>query len=156
MAASLLAGYGGPIFHIEVPPSGTLCGVGLNPPEQLARYEPTKVQLERDTLARLAADFDAELRNSVGVRCLRDGAIRSLPDSALDQAILDTCSFEWIKWYRVVGSVMDDCDGRNLIADVFFSWRLHCLAEAGKIELLGSPKNPGNPSNVLVRRSGAA
>lgn len=155
MAASMLAGYGGTMFHISVPPNGTLSGVAYLPPEQLAVFETTKVRLERDSLAKLAIDFDSGLRSSAGVRCLEDGAIRSLPDSALDQSVLDHCPFDWTKWYHVIGSAMDDCDGHNLISDVFFGWRLHCLVEAGKIELRGTPDFPGNWSNVLVRRSGA-
>ncbi len=153
MAAAMLKDYSGAIFRLEVPPSGNLNGVSFFKPEKLAAFETLKRALDRDTLARLANDFDQRWRNSAGIRHLGDDGLELLPDDVLDRSLLDQCPSEWTKWHRVIGAVMGECDGRNLMGDAFLGWRLHCLVKAGKIEMQGAARFAGDRSKVLVRRS---
>lgn len=121
-------------------------------PEALAEMEGNKGGLTTSEIANLSASFANHLRQSSGVRLLRQGSIATLPENALDEFLLERCPLEWTKWYRTVGEAMADCDGQNLISDSFFSWRLRLLVEAGRVEAQGDPMSPAGPKDVLVRR----
>jgi hypothetical protein len=154
MMAFMLTDYTGDVFKIRVPAAGKLAGVGFISPEALVACEHSKCALTSDERTTLALSFEHELRRSEGIRRLEDDGMTALPDDALDQYLLDRCPPEWTKWFHVIGEAMSDSDGRNLIGDGFFSWRLSLLVEARRVEQHGAISGPDSLKEVLVRRAG--
>ncbi|MFZ2029746.1 MAG: DUF3658 domain-containing protein [Vitreimonas sp.] len=152
MAAFALGDQLGAASLVHVPASGKLEGVPFHLPDALAQMDGKRRPVTSTEIAKWSASFANDLRQSNGVRLLRQDSITALPDSALDDFLFERCPFEWTKWYRTVGEAMADCDGQNLICDAFFSWRLRLLVKLGRIEVQGDTMSPDGPKDVLVRR----
>jgi hypothetical protein len=152
MAAFMLSDRSSALFYVRVPASGNLEGVPFHNPDALAKMDGDKLALTASEAATWRDSFASHLRPSSGVRMLRHGSAAALPDSALDEFLLERCPREWTKWYRTIGNAMADCDGQNLISDAFFSWRLRLLVVAGRVETQGNPMSSEDPKDVLVRR----
>lgn len=151
MAASML-GDCVALFRIAAPASGKLEGVSFHNPEALAGMEKSKRAMGPTEATDWAASFSNRLRQSSGIRVLQQGVIVALPESDLDEYLLERCPLEWTKWYRPIGHAMGERGGQNLMSDVFFSWRMRLLVEAGRIEAQGDLTSSVNLKDVLVRR----
>lgn len=154
MAASML-GDRVTLFRIAAPASGKLEGVSFHNPDALAGMEKSKRAMGPTEATNWAASFSNQLRQSSGIRVLQQGAIVARPENDLDEYLLERCPLEWTKWYRPIGHAMADGDGRNLISDAFFSWRMRLLVEAGRVEAKGDLTSFMSLKDVLVRRVSA-
>ena len=85
-----------------------------------------------------AEDF-LRIRRETGLqRRWEEGRILGVPMDRYDPLLLEGCTTRWTPAARVVGTAMGQCDGHNLMSDLFFSSRLRLLIDAGRIEADGS------------------
>lgn len=150
--AAFMLGDRGTLFHVLVPASGKLEGVPFHNPSALAAMENNKRALTTSEVENWSASFANQSRQSSGVRWLHQGSTVARPEDAFDEYLLERCPPDWTKWYRPIGEAMADCDGKNLLSDAFFSWRLRLLVDAGRVEAQGDPMSSDGPKDVLVRR----
>ena len=86
-----------------------------------------------------------------GIRRWADGRIAHHADDYYDDLLLAQCDFDWQPVEQAIGSAMWDCD--EFLGDVFFAWRLRCLAASGRLLWAGPP---GELSGASVRLPGVA
>ncbi len=71
----------------------------------------------------------------------------------IDKALLGNVCESWRKVARVVGTTMNEFDGRfKGIPDVFFTMRIQELAKDGRIESQGNLKSMGRSEIRLAQR----
>ncbi|MBD5801529.1 hypothetical protein AZOA_09440 [Azoarcus sp. Aa7] len=95
--------------------------------ELLAR---TRV-LDSAEIARLALEWQRNAAIASGVRRWVDGRVSHHGDDYYDGLLLVQCDDDWQPAGQAVGSAMWDCD--EFLGDVFFAWRLRCLARSGRL-----------------------
>lgn len=102
--------------------------------------------LDGGEVARLAAEWQRNRCIPSGVRRWTDGSISHHGDDFYDRLLLAQCDEAWQAADRVIGAAQWDCD--EFLGDVFFAWRLRCLAESGRL-LWRGPR--GSSAEALVR-----
>lgn len=106
--------------------------------------------LGTEELTRLAAQWRHDRAVASGVRRWTGGRVSHHGDDFYDALLLIHCDDEWQAADQVIGSAQWDCD--EFLGDVFFAWRLRCLAASGRL-LWRSPG--GAPDEAVVRLAGA-
>jgi hypothetical protein len=99
-----------------------------------------------DQRERLAQAWRREKATPSGVRRFVAGRIEHLADDHYDALLLAQCTGKWLPAAQVVGAALAACD--EFLGDVFFTWRLRLLAQAGRVESDGAP---GYPPDYAVR-----
>jgi hypothetical protein len=137
MACDRLARRHEPMWRVSVPGIDMRPYVAMHSPEQLALLYATRELLSTANRLYLAQDF-ARIRDTCGlVRRLESGRVVGVPIEHYDPLLLAACGPDWRAAARVVGTAMGNCDGPNLMGDVFFTARLNSLIDAGRIEASG-------------------
>ncbi len=103
-------------------------------------------RVEAAELAQLAAAWRGDAAVESGVRRWVDGRISHHGDDFYDGLLLAQCDGDWQPAEQAIGSAQWECD--EFIGDVFFSWRLRCLAQAGRVLWRGPL---GKPAQAEVR-----
>jgi hypothetical protein len=91
-------------------------------------------------LAQLAEAWRREAAVDSGVRRWIDGGISHHGDDCYDGLLLAQCDADWQPAEQAIGSAQWECD--EFIGDVFFTWRLRCLAQAGQVLWRGPLARP--------------
>ena len=112
-------------------------GVGLLDPKELRACFEHRTHLNSSERERFATEFESVRDRRDLLRGATHGQIVSLPIDHYDAYILSFASGEWKRAVRVVGMCLGDADRHNLIGDMFFSWRLQQLIDAGQLEADG-------------------
>lgn len=86
-------------------------------------------------MAELAAAWCENAAVTSGVRRWSEGRISHHPDEFYDGLLLAQCTADWQPAAAVIASAQWECD--EFLGDIFFAWRLRCLAHAGRLEWLG-------------------
>lgn len=118
-------------------------------PELLAR---TRV-IDAAAMARLALDWQGNASVASGVRRWVDGRISHHGDDYYDGLLLAQCDEDWQPAGQAVGSAMWDRD--EFLGDVFFAWRLRCLARSGRL-LWRGPAGSLEEAEVRLATPGGA
>lgn len=121
----------------------TGAGAGGRDRRALGQFEPREVSgllaqarpLGDDEIAHLALDWQTNATVASGVRRWVEDRIRHHADDFYDALLLTQCDDDWQPAEQVIGSAMWDCD--EFLGDVFFAWRLRCLAQAGRVQWRG-------------------
>ena len=108
----------------------------------LARAHP----LDREEIARLAGEWQHNRAVPSGVRRWSQGRITHHGDDYYDALLLSQCDDQWQAASQAIGEAQWECD--EFLGDVFFAWRLRCLANSGRL-LLRSPDR--SLAEALVR-----
>lgn len=120
----------------------------------LSQFEPSQVgvllararPLAEAERIRLAQAWWTNAAIPSGVRHWGEGRISHHPDDHYDPLLLAHCDSDWQSADRVVGAALWDCD--EFLGDLFFAWRLRCLAQAGRVLWRGPTERLGE---ALVR-----
>lgn len=103
-------------------------------------------RVEAAELAQQAAAWRRDVAVESGVRRWGDGRISHHGDDFYDGLLLAQCDADWQPAEQAIGSAQWECD--EFIGDVFFTWRLRCLAQAGRVLWRGPL---GQPAQAEVR-----
>ena len=87
--------------------------------------------LDGADIARLAQAWQRNAAIASGVRRWSEGRISHHGDDFYDGLLLAQCDDDWQAAEQAVGSAQWDCD--EFLGDVFFAWRLRCLARSGRL-----------------------
>ncbi|NMG00799.1 DUF3658 domain-containing protein [Aromatoleum toluolicum] len=87
--------------------------------------------LKAAEIARLAQEWQRNAAIASGVRRWADGRISQHGDDYYDGLLLAQCDEDWQPAGQAVGSALWDCD--EFLGDMFFAWRLRCLARSGRL-----------------------
>jgi len=112
--------------------------VAVHTPAELANLFSSARELAAVERVDLAEDFLRIRRETGLLRRWEDGQILGVPMDRYDPLLLECCTTRWTPAARVVGTAMSQCDGHNLLSDLFFCSRLQVLTDAGRIEADGS------------------
>ncbi|MCK0508587.1 DUF3658 domain-containing protein [Aromatoleum anaerobium] len=106
--------------------------------------------LDGGEIARFAGECERNRSFPSGVRRWTDGRITHHGDDFYDALLLAQCDDDWQAADQVIGSAQWECD--ELLGDVFFAWRLRCLARSGRLLW----RNPdGSLAEAVVRLPGS-
>lgn len=119
-------------------------------PDELGRLLACARRVDAATLTSLAAAWRRDAAVASGVRRWVDRRISHHRDDFYDGLLLAQCDEHWQPAEQVIGSAQWDCD--EFIGDVFFGWRLRCLAHAGRLLWRGPPTRA---DQALVRLAAA-
>ncbi|MFZ4478983.1 MAG: DUF3658 domain-containing protein [Rhodoferax sp.] len=151
MACDQLAGRFELLLNVTVPGIDSRPFVAMHSPEQISQLYATRLPLSSADRQSLAQDF-ARIRDNCGpVRRLEQGRVVGVTIDYYDPLLLDACTADWHAAGRVVATAMAHCDGPNLIGDGFFSARLACLIEAGRLDARGPRTAPRDYQVRLAR-----
>ncbi|WP_041645916.1 DUF1835 domain-containing protein [Aromatoleum aromaticum] len=106
--------------------------------------------LDGGEIARLAGEWQRNRSVPSGVRRWTDGRITHHGDDFYDALLLTQCDDDWQAADQVIGAAQWECD--EFLGDVFFAWRLRCLATSGRL-LWRSPD--GSLAEAVVRLPGS-
>lgn len=109
--------------------------------------------LDSAEIARLAPEWQRNAAVHSSVRRWVDGRISHHGDDYYDGLLLAQCDDEWQPAGQAVGSAMWDCD--EFLGDLFFAWRLRCLARSGRL-LWRGPAGSLEEAEVRLPTSGGA
>ena len=87
--------------------------------------------LDGGEIARLAQEWQRNSAVPSGVRRWTDGRITHHGDDFYDALLLTQCDEDWQPAGQVIGAAQWECD--EFLGDVFFAWRLRCLARGGRL-----------------------
>lgn len=125
------------ILWITIPEADGRHYVAVHNPTELAHLFASARELTDSERGDRAADF-VRIRAETGLlRRWEEGRIVGVPVEQYDPLLLECCTTRWTPAARVVGAAMGRCDGHNLMSDLFFTWRLQVLVDAGRIEADG-------------------
>ena len=137
MACWWLADYRGHLQQVRMPGEDGRHHVAIYTPAELAELFASSVELAKPKSDALAADF-VRIRDETGLlRCWEKGTIKGIPLDRYDPLLLSCCTSERVMAARVIGLAMSRCNRHNLMSDLFFTWRLQHLIDAGQIEADG-------------------
>lgn len=114
--------------------NGQLHGIGELGPEQF-QFLLEKADYELWDKQRFPASRWAQLcEASTNLRIVDQGKATSVPDDYFDDVLLEQCSREWRKAYRVmVDAMIAQWDARHYMGDDVWLWRLRELVSHGKL-----------------------
>ncbi|KON81373.1 DUF1835 domain-containing protein [Azoarcus sp. PA01] len=107
--------------------------------------------LDSGEIARLAGEWQRNRGFPSGVRRWADGRITHHRDDFYDALLLTQCDDDWQAADQVIGAAQWECD--EFLGDVFFAWRLRCLARSGRL-LWRSVGESGTEATVRLPGSG--
>jgi len=126
------------LLRLAVPGRDGRHYVAIHSPPELADLYTSARELTDTERADYAEDF-LRIRAETGLlRRWEEGRILGVSADRYDPLLLEGCTPCWNPAARVVGAAMGQCDGHNLMSDLFFSSRLQLLIDAGRIEAEGS------------------
>ena len=100
-------------------------------PGEVAGLLPRMQSLAPAERARLAQAWRDNAAVVSGVRRWTQGRISHHGDDHYDTLLLAQCDEEWQPAEQAVGAAMWECD--EYLGDLFFAWRLRCLARSGRL-----------------------
>jgi hypothetical protein len=137
MACWRLRAFDGLVTVVDMTNLRGAYGVGVHAAKELAHVFPRRRRVEAPERAALADDF-VRLRDSGGtLRSDRDGRIVDLPVDAFDGMVLSFAGSEWKRAVAIVGDCLHNTEPFDCIGDMFFSWRIRRLIDAGALEAEG-------------------
>ncbi len=133
--------------------SGGRRAVSQFEPGEIAELLARARALDEGEIAGLAGEWQRNGRVPSGVRRGSDGHITHHGDDFYDALLLTQCDDEWQPAGQVIGSAQWACD--EFLGDVFFAWRLRCLARSGRL-LWRGPHGSLRDAAVKLPGSGSA
>jgi hypothetical protein len=118
-------------------------------PREVGRLFARVRRLDAAEIASLARAWAANAAVPSGLRRWSDGRIGHHPDDYYDQLLLFQCDDDWQPAEQAIGSAQWQCD--EFLGDVFFAWRLRCLAQVGRVQWRGPLERP---ADAMVRLAG--
>lgn len=134
--AAALAGRAATLRMIDASEAGGRRAVSQYPPRAVGALLARERILGDADLAALARDWQENAAVASGVRRWHAGRISHHADAFYDNLLLIQCDRSWQPAAQVVGAAQWDCD--EFLGDVFFAWRLRCLARAGRLQWQGA------------------
>lgn len=122
-------------------------------PRQFGRLLARARRVDAAELGQLAAAWRRDAAVESGVRRWIDGRISHHGDDFYDGLLLAQCDGDWQPAEQAIGSAQWECD--EFIGDVFFTWRLRCLAQAGRVLWRGPLAQPAQ-AEVRLAAAGDA
>lgn len=117
---------------------GHRCAAALEP-AILARLINFARLIPEGTRHQYAREFDRlAARPELLRECDAHGKLHHRCLSRHDDLVLQSCSTQWQVASHVVGTAMSRCDTRNVLCDLFFSFRLQRLLDKGRLEADGA------------------
>lgn len=107
-------------------------------------------RLDAADIAQLAEEWQRNAASASGVRRWAGGRISHHGDDYYDGLLLAQCDDDWQPAEQAIGSAQWECD--EFLGDVFFAWRLRCLARSGRLLWRGPA---GSLAEAEVRLPGA-
>jgi hypothetical protein len=118
-------------------------------PREFGRLLAHARALDGAEIARLAQEWQRNAAIASGVRRWAEGRISHHGDDFYDGLLLTQCDDDWQAVEQAIGSAQWECD--EFLGDLFFAWRLRCLASSGRLLWRGPA---GSPAAAEVRLPG--
>ena len=132
------------LFRTAVPERGGRHYVGVHAPAELPALYASTQEVSYAERSTLAEDFLRIRGETSLVRRWDEGHVVGVPTDCYDPLLLAACATDWTPASRVIGTAMSQCDGHNLMSDLFFCSRMQRLIDAGRMEVEGQRTRYGD------------